>query len=366
MLMADSTDTYTPKGLAYSHILTASQFGKETLDTFLSLTTQMERQDTAKGVNSALAGRTVANLFYEQATLADVAFQAAAQSLGARSITAGDGVYLTPGAAGESLHDTVKIVACYADAIVLRHPTAGTAREAAASADALQLSMHRPTPIISAGGGNEDPSQALTDLYTIKQRFGYDIDGITLGFLGDLRSASAAHSLIELLATAQCRANLVCIAPENLSMPAQYVEFARSRDMQIEETPDLQAVIGKLDVLYVTGVQREGFVARHLGDLAATVYGFPYEALDKPRRDALRPLAELDAEQEYLAARDTYVIDPMMFSQARKNMILMHPLPRVKEIPEAVDTDDRAYYFRQVRNGLYVRMALLSSVLGEA
>jgi aspartate carbamoyltransferase catalytic subunit len=108
--------------------------------------------------------------------------------------------------------------------------------------------MHRPTPIISAGGGNEDPSQALTDLYTIKQRFGAEIDGITIGFLGDLRSASAAHSLIELLATAQCRANLICIAPESLSMPAQYVEFARSREMQIEETPDLQAVIGKLDV----------------------------------------------------------------------------------------------------------------------
>jgi aspartate carbamoyltransferase catalytic subunit len=257
------------------------------------------------------------------------------------------------------------MLSCYADAIVLSHPEPAAVREAANAADALQHAMHRPTPIISAGDGNEDPAQALTDLYTIKERFGANIDDLTLGFLGDLRSASAAHTLIELLATSQCRVNLVCIAPESLAMPAQYVEFARSRDMQIEETVDLQTAIGKLDVLYVTGTQRERFVARHLEDLAARVYGFPYHALDEARKNALHALAEIDSEQEYLAARDTYVIDPMMLSQARKEMILMHPLPRGSEISEAVDSDDRAYYFRQVRNGLYIRMALLACVLGD-
>ncbi len=364
MTLLSATSTHALRGLANTHILSVGQFDKDALDALLQLAQQLARQEEMRQIDPLLAGRTVATLFYNQSSLASISFQAAAQTLGGRSLMPGDASHFSALAGEDNLHDAVKIVACYADAIVVRHPRPGVAREAAAAADALRLAMHRPTSIISAGdGAGEDPAQALTDLYTIKGRFGADLDGLTIGFLGDLRSASAAHSLIEVLATGQYRVNIVCIAPESLSMPAQYVQFARSREMPIEETPDLQAAIGKLDVLYVTGAERERFVARHLEELAATVYGFPYEALDRPRKDALRTLAELDAEQEYLAARDTYVIDPMMLSQARKDMILMHPLPRVKEIPEAVDTDDRAYYFHQVRNGLYIRMALLASVL---
>ena len=350
--------------LAYNHLLTVGQLDKGALDALLQIARKMEGLDGLRHVDPALAGRTVALLLYGQATLAGAAFGAAVQTLGGRVIEVEGRERPATGEDGGSLHDTVKTVACYADAIVLRHPRPGATQEAALAADALRLAMGRPTPIISAGGGmEEDPAQAITDLYTIKQRFGEDIEGLTVGFMGDLRSAGAAHALIRLLATAQCRVSVVCIAPESLSLPAQYVQFARSREMVISETPDLQGAIGQLDVLYVTGVQRELFVARHLEELASTVYGFPYEALDAPRKEALRALAEIDAEQEYRAARDTYIIDPMMLSQARRGMMLMHPLPRVKEIPEAVDTDDRAYYFHQVRNGLYVRMALLAAIL---
>jgi aspartate carbamoyltransferase catalytic subunit len=247
---------------------------------------------------------------------------------------------------------------------VLRHPNRGSAREAAAASDALRAAMHRPTPIINAGDGiGEHPTQALLDLYTIKDRFGADLDDLTIGFVGDLRNGRTVHSLIKLLAIDRCHVKVVCIAPESLSMPAEYVEFARSRQMPVEQTKDLQEAVRQVDVLYVTRVQRERFVSQQLEDLSRSVYSFPFDALDSARKDALRPLAELNAAQEYMAARDACVVDPMLLSQARKDMIIMHPLPRVNEIPEEVDSDERAYYFRQVQNGLYIRMALMAAVL---
>ncbi len=334
-------DTDRLKGLAHAHILSVGQFDKDSLDALLQLARQMERQEALRRVEPVLAGHTVATLLYRyrKAALSGAAFQAAAQALGGRSITVdnGPGSQTLSGATSESLPDTVKTLACYADAIVLSHPAQGAMQEAVAAADALHQAMHRPTAIINAGEGSEDPVQALTDLYTLKESFGDNLDGLTLGFLGDLRSASVAHSLLELLATAQCQLKIVCIAPESLAMPPHYIEFARSQDMEIRETADLQAAIGGLDVLYVTGVQRERFVARHLEELAAKVYGFPYQALDEARKAALQTLAEIDAEQEYLSARDTYVIDPMMLSQARKELVLMHPLPRAKYYAVARD-----------------------------
>src|SRR5438105_4115304 len=182
-------------------------------------------------------------------------------------------------------------------------------------------------------------------------------------FVGDLRTGRTVHSLIKLLAIDRCRVSVVCIAPESLSMPDEYVEFARSRQMPVEETRDLQSAIRQVDVLYVTRVQRERFVAQQLEELARSVYGIPFDSLDVARKEALGPVAELNAAQEYMTARDAYVVDPMLLSQARKNMIVMHPLPRVNEIPEEVDSDDRAYYFRQVQNGLHIRMALMAAVL---
>lgn len=354
------------KSLAYQHILSVEQFTPELLEALFSLTQRMARGVADGRLEPLLASRVVANVFYEASTRTDLSFQAATQRLGGRVITTAGGVHYSSVTKGESLHDTIKTIACYSDAIVLRHPTLGSAREAAAAADALRQETGRPTPIMNAGDGvGEHPTQALLDLYTIKDRFGADIDGLTVGFLGDLRNGRTVHSLIKLLAIDHCHVKVVCIAPDSLSMPPEYVEFARSRQMPVEETQSLQEAIGHLDVLYVTRVQRERFVAQQLDDLSANIYGMPYDALDKARKDALKPLAELNAAQEYMSARDTYVVDPMMMSQARSDMILMHPLPRVNEISEEVDSDDRAYYFHQVQNGLYIRMALLAAVLDQ-
>ena len=359
------TATNAPlKSLAFQHILSVEQFTPELLQALFAYAQRMGGQVAAGEVDQLLRHKVVANVFYEASTRTDLSFQAATQRLGGRVITTAGGVHYSSVTKGESLHDTIKTIACYSDSIVLRHPNRGSAREAAAASDMLRASTGRPVPILNAGDGiGEHPSQALLDLYTIQDRFGANIDGLTIGFLGDLRNGRTVHSLIKLLALDRCHVNVLCIAPESLSMPAEYVEFARSREMPVEETEDLQAAIGKIDVLYVTRVQRERFVAQQLEDLSAAVYGQPYDSLDGPRKEALRPVAELKAGHEYLAARDAYVVDPMMLSQARKDMIVMHPLPRVNEIPEEVDSDDRAYYFKQVQNGLYIRMALMAAVL---
>jgi aspartate carbamoyltransferase len=352
------------KSLAFQHILSVEQFTPEVLDALFAHAQRMDRQVASGQAEPLLANRVVANVFYEPSTRTDLSFQAATQRLGGRVITTAGGVHYSSVTKGETLHDTIKTIACYSDAIVLRHPHRGAAREAALASDALRHAMHRPVPIINAGDGTgEHPTQALLDLYTIKDRFGTNLDGLTIGFVGDLRNGRTVHSLIKLLALDRCRVKVVCIAPESLSMPSEYVEFARSRDMPVAETQDLQEAIRSLDVLYVTRVQRERFVAQQLDELSGLVYGQPFDSLDTPRKDALTQLADLKAAQEYLAARDTYVVDPMMLSLARKEMIVMHPLPRVNEIPEQVDSDDRAYYFRQVQNGLYIRMALLAAVM---
>ncbi len=352
------------KTLAYQHVLSVEQFTPEVLEALFGLAQQMGRQVALGHVDALLANKVVANVFYEPSTRTDLSFQAATQRLGGRIITTAGGVHYSSVSKGESLHDTIKTIACYSDAIVLRHPNRGSAREAAAATDALRVAMHSPAPIINAGDGiGEHPTQALLDLYTIKARFGENINGLTIGFVGDLRNGRTVHSLLKLLAIDHARVNVVCIAPESLSMPNEYVEFARSREMPVQETQDLQSAIRQVDVLYVTRVQRERFVAQQLEELARSVYGIPFESLDAPRKDALRPIAELSAAQDYMTARDAYVVDPMLLSQARKEMIVMHPLPRVNEIPEEVDSDDRAYYFRQVQNGLYIRMALMAAVL---
>src|SRR3954469_3642036 len=292
----------TLKSLAYQHILSVEQFTPEVMDALFSLTQRMDRQVASGQVDQLLANRVVANVFYEPSTRTDLSFQAATQRLGGRVITTAGGVHYSSLSKGESLHDTIKTIACYSDAIVLRHPNRGAAREAAGASDALRLATNRPVPVINAGDGiGEHPTQALLDLYTIKDRFGANIDDLTIGFVGDLRTGGTVHSLIKLLAIDRCRVSVKCIAPESLSMPSEYVEFARSRQMPVEETQDLHEAIGQVDVLYVTRVQRERFVAQQLEDLARSVYGRPLDNLDKERMDALRPVAELNAAQEYMA-----------------------------------------------------------------
>jgi aspartate carbamoyltransferase catalytic subunit len=348
------------------HVLSVEQFSPPLLGPLFAQAKTFSRMVEADQGSTILAGSIVANLFYEASTRTDLSFQAAVARLGGRIITTAGGVHYSSVTKGESLHDTVKTIACYADAIVLRHPTQGAARDAAAASDALGRAIGRRAPIINAGDGiGEHPTQALLDLYTIKDRFGAKLDGLTVGFTGDLRNGRTVHSLIKLLAIDGDRVRVVCIAPETLAMPPDYIEFARSRGIEVSETEDLLSAISGLDVLYVTRVQKERFVSQHLQDFALAAFGGRYEHLDAETQTALRPVAEIQAARAYEKASANYVIDEMIMRLAKRDMILMHPLPRVSEIPADVDGDQRAYYFRQVQNGMYIRMALVAAVLGR-
>jgi len=222
---------------------------------------------------------------------------------------------------GESLHDTVRTLECYADIIVLRHPETGSA---ALAADAARK------PVINAGDGTgEHPTQALLDIYTIKEELGV-IDGLTVTMLGDLKYGRTVHSLARLLALYDVRINFV--SPESLRVPQSTLDFLRQRQVPVMEHTDLGVVLPRSDVLYVTRVQKERF----------------------------------ESQDAYEQVKDSYVVTLQTLARAKDHMIVMHPLPRVGEIAEDVDADPRAAYFRQMENGLYIRMALLAAVLGKA
>ena len=229
----------------------------------------------------------------------------------------------TSASKGESVADTAKVISCYADIIAMRHPKEGAPFVAAKNAS---------IPVINAGdGGHHHPTQTLADLLTIKREKG-DFSGLTVGFCGDLKFGRTVHSLI----TALCRYenfNFVMISPDELKLPG-YVknEIPADRGFTYTETTDLEAVMPELDILYMTRVQQERFT-------------------------------DID---EYLRLRDAYILNPEKLTAAKKDMIILHPLPRVNEISVAVDADPRACYFKQVQNGKYMRMALILKLLGDA
>jgi aspartate carbamoyltransferase len=262
----------------------------------------------------------VACLFYEPSTRTSSSFIAATERLGGQVIPINEVRYSSV-MKGESLKDTIRTLECYADLIVLRHPETGSARVAAEIAR---------KPIINAGDGTgEHPTQALLDIFTIKEEMG-TIDGLTVTMLGDLKYGRTVHSLARLLALYKVRMNFV--SPEMLHLPENVRSFLRERAVPFAEYEDLDAVLRDTDVLYVTRVQKERF-----------------EDLN-----------------DYEKVKGSYVITPEVMARAKERMVLMHPLPRVGEISEDVDRDPRAAYFRQVENGLYIRMALLALVLGKA
>ncbi len=352
--------------LHQQHILSVEQFSPALLQPLFAQAKIFAQMVESGQSSNALEGAIVGNLFYEPSTRTDLSFQAAVRRLGGRVLSTAGGVHYSSVTKGESLPDTVKTVACYADAIVLRHPTKGAAAEAAEASDDLGEQVGRRVPIINAGDGiGEHPTQALLDLYTIKDRFGPKLEGLTIGFLGDLRNGRTVHSLIKLLAIDGDHVRVVCIAPETLAMPDEYIQFARARGIEVTETTDLMSAIGTLDVLYVTRVQKERFVSQHLEDLALRAFNTRVEYLDVETSDALRPVAEIHAGREYQKASASYIVDELIMRLAKPDMILMHPLPRVSEIPASIDRDERAYYFRQVQNGMYIRMALMAAVLGR-
>jgi len=302
-------------------ILSVSQFSRADLDAIFDVAKEMRHMVERVGTFDLLKGKLLACLFYEPSTRTSSSFIAAIERLGGSTIPITQGVQFSSVSKGESLADTVRTLECYCDAIVLRHPEIGSAALAAEAAR---------KPIINAGdGAGEHPTQALLDLFTIEEEFGR-VDGLMVTMLGDLKYGRTVHSLARLLALFDVPLNFV--SPDILGLPPMLrVELVKA-GVRLRETSDLHEVLAESDVLYVTRVQKERFESIEL----------------------------------YNQVKDAYVITPKTLEAAKPDMILMHPLPRVGEISTEVDSDPRAAYFRQVENGMYVRMALLAMVLGKA
>lgn len=269
-----------------------------------------------------LNGKKLATLFFEPSTRTRLSFEAAAYELGGNVLGFSDAKSSSV-SKGESVADTAKIVSCYADIIAMRHPKEGAALVAANNA---------AVPVINAGdGGHCHPTQTLADLCTIKREKGR-LSDFTIGFCGDLKYGRTVHSLITALSRYE-NVKIVLISPDELKLPG-YIEkeVIIENGMQYEKTADLESAIPKLDVLYMTRVQGERFFS----------------------------------EEDYLRLKDSYILTPDKLKNAKKDMAILHPLPRVNEISVAIDKDPRACYFKQVINGKYMRMALILKLLEEA
>ncbi len=264
-------------------------------------------------------GKKLATLFYEPSTRTRLSFEAAMYELGGNVLGFSE-AQSSSAAKGESVSDTARTVSCYADIIAMRHPKEGAP---------LVASVNASVPVINAGdGGHNHPTQTLTDLLTIKREKGR-LSDLTVGVCGDLKFGRTVHSLISALSRYE-GIRFVLISPSELRIPG-YVRdgVLENKKVPYEETTDLDGSIGKLDVLYMTRVQRERFFN----------------------------------EEDYLRLRDSYILTPAKMESAKEDMIVMHPLPRVNEISHEIDSDKRACYFRQVMYGKFIRMALILMLL---
>ena len=301
-------------------ILSVNQFKRSDLEYIFGVAHEMREMVERIGTFDLLKGKILANLFYEPSTRTSSSFTAAMERLGGSVIPINEVRYSSV-SKGESLPDTVRTLECYADVIVLRHPEVGASALAA---------KYASKPIINAGDGvGEHPTQALLDLFTILSELG-QVDGLTVTMLGDLKFGRTVHSLARLLSMFDVRINYV--SPEILRFPAEIIEEIAQKNIPQNEYFSLEEALPGSDVLYVTRVQKERF-----NDLS-----------------------------EYESVKNEFIINPETMQLAKERMIVMHPLPRVGEITMEVDEDPRAAYFRQMKSGLYVRMALLALVLGKA
>ncbi|MDR1618929.1 MAG: aspartate carbamoyltransferase [Treponema sp.] len=301
-------------------------FSLQEMDGLFALAERIEGEEGY--LRESCRGKLLATLFFEPSTRTRLSFEAAMLRLGGSCLG-----FAEPGsssaAKGESLADTVRTVSCYADVIVMRNPKEGAA---------LLASRYSPAPVINAGdGGHHHPTQTLTDLLTIRRLRGTAVDagpgssirGLTVGFCGDLKFGRTVHSLARALARYK-DITMVFISPEELVIP-EYIKALLAREgAAFTETGSLEEAMPRLDVLYMTRVQRERFFN----------------------------------EEDYIRLKDTYVLNGEKMDLAKENLVVLHPLPRVNEIAVEVDADPRAAYFTQARYGMFVRMALLASVLG--
>ena len=300
-------------------VLHGNQFTKKDIDAILKTASYFERELKKKDQVSLLKGKILATLFYEPSTRTRLSFEAAMQRLGGGVVSMGS-VESSSVAKGESLSDTVRTVAQYADVIVIRHPKIGSAKEAA---DAV------PIPVLNAGdGAGQHPTQALLDLYTIKKELG-SLNRLKISLVGDLKNGRTVHALAEVLSL--FGAKLYFVSPDALRMPQEITSHLKDRGVDVIETTDMRKAARETDLLYMTRIQKERFP-----DLS-----------------------------EYEKVKGSMVIDEDFLKGIGKKIVVLHPLPRVDEISPAVDGYPGAAYFRQVRNGIYVRMALLAMVMGK-
>jgi aspartate carbamoyltransferase catalytic subunit len=299
------------------HVIESQQFSRELLEEIFRRTDDM-RLDPHRA-SGRLARRVMAALFYEPSTRTRLSFEAAMLRLGGRTMGTDNAREFSSAAKGETLEDTIRIVSGYSDVIVLRHSEEGAARRAAVVSD---------VPVINAGDGKgQHPTQALLDVYTIKDELGR-LDGVSVAMVGDLANGRTVRSLAYLLSKYR-DVSIWFVAPPEVAMRDDIKAHLDEHGVSWRETSDLEEVLPEVDVVYQTRIQKERF----------------------------------ERESDYLALKGMYRLDRNAMHRLRPDAVVMHPLPRVDEIAPEVDADPRAAYFRQARNGLHIRMALLDMVL---
>lgn len=298
------------------HLMSPLDFTTKELDRLFDLANDIE-QHPAKYAH-ACDGKILATCFYEPSTRTRLSFESAMTRLGGRVIGFSD-AGSSSASKGESVSDTIRIISCYADICAMRHFKEGAPMVAAERSG---------IPVINAGdGGHQHPTQTLTDLLTIRSLKGR-LDHFTIGLCGDLKFGRTVHSLINALVRYE-GIRFLFISPEELKVPDYITEMLRSKDIPYEEVIRLEDVMPRLDLLYMTRVQKERFFN----------------------------------EEDYVRLKDFYVLDTAKMSLAKEDMLVLHPLPRVNEISVEVDNDPRAVYFKQAQYGVYVRMALILTLL---
>ena len=301
------------------HILTGKQFTREEIERILQVAENFKEELKSRPSLDLTRGQILATLFFEPSTRTRLSFESAMLRLGGSVIGFAE-ASTSSTAKGESLEDTIFTVCQYADVIAMRHPQMGSAEKAA------KVST---VPILNGGdGAGQHPTQALLDMLTIKTEKG-KIDGMTVSLVGDLKHGRTVHALVELLK--HYKVNLIFVAPEELRMPQEITESMKSYGVPTKETDSLSSALKESDVVYMTRVQKERFA---------------------------------DPAQ-YEKLKGAFILTRALVDKAKPGLTIMHPLPRVTEITTDVDSYEGAAYFRQVKNGLYVRMALIALVLGK-
>lgn len=296
-------------------IISISEFSRDHFDLILKTARSLKENPR----NDLLKGKLIGVTFFEGSTRTRLSFETSIHRLGGQVVGFADAANTSHGKKGETLIDSIRIITSYTDALVMRHPMEGAARLAA------DIS---PVPVINAGdGANQHPSQTLLDLFTINETQGH-IDGINIAFVGDLKYGRTVHSLAEALCHYNARIYLV--SPESLAMPKYILKHLDKCGIEYSIHQTIEEVMPKVDILYMTRVQKERF-----------------------------------DETEYQHLRSKYILTPDMLTEAKSNMKILHPLPRIDEITLDVDDSPHAYYFKQAANGIFAREALLSLVLNK-